>query len=104
MKMTLITLVVMASVLLVGNFRSVQSYPVETTPEPTTTLCDELADSEYPEAEASEFSSSWTSVAQVGSTWNVTAFSSTPPQENDDSAPEDDDDDDDTVDEDSDED
>lgn len=103
MKITLITLVVMASVLLVGNFRSVQSYPVETTPEPTTTLCEELADSEYPEAEASEFSSSWTSVAQVGSTWNVTAFSSTPPQENDDSAPEDDDDDE-TVVEDSDED
>lgn len=103
MKITLITLVVMATVLLVGNFRSVKSYPVETTPEPTTTLSEELADSEYPEAEGSEFSSSWTSVAQVGSIWNVTAFSSTPPQENDDSAPEDDDDDD-TVAEDSDED
>lgn len=102
MKITLIALVVVASVLLVGNFRSVHSYPVETTPE--TTLREELADSEYPEAEGSEFSSSWTSVAQVGSTWNV-AFSSTPPQENDDSTPEDDDDDDDdTVAEDSDED
>lgn len=102
MKITLITLVVVASVLLVGNFRPVHSYPVETTPEPNTTLGDELADSEYPEAEGSEFSSSWTSVAQVGSTWKVTAFSSTQPQENDDSAPEDDDDD--TVAEDSDED
>lgn len=102
MKITLITLVVVASVLLVENFRSVHSYPVETTPEPTTTLSDESTDREY--ADGSEISSSWISLAQVGSAWNVTASSLTPSEEDDDRAPEEDDDDDDTVTEDSDDD